>query len=465
MESYAWADHRVFDGHRRALVFGAEDASLFAVEPDVRSVLARWGERETIRFSDVSAPDLPLLEALRDAQLLVPAERPSPPRVLETVDPARIPLGTLVLEVAQACNLRCGYCYAGGGSYGREPRLLSPELAARAGRYLVEASGTRPEVNLVLFGGEPLLNLPAVRAAAEEARSTADAAGKKLSISLTTNGTLFSPEALDLIRTHRIGVSVSLDGPADVHDENRRFAGGAGSYGAVFEGLRLLRDAGCPPPAARVTLTPGQWSRIPEVFDHLRDLGLREIGIAPASPVRPELLPTAAEEEALFEAFAELGRRFEEEAEGGSLLPFSNLLDLLARLHLGQAKGVPCGAGLGYLALDAEGRFFLCHRLAGEDAYCLGDLGAGFDAARTRAALEGLEAPRREACAGCWARSLCAGGCHYENHLREHLLGQAPGGSCGFIRRWLEFGIELYARLSDGPGRAFLPALARRASC
>ncbi len=467
-ETYAWADHRIFasdaapDG--RVLLFGAEQASLFSVDHPTQDVLDRWRPRESIDLRDAPSADREVLEALRDAQVLVPAQwlrRPAP----SPIDPAAIPLGTLVLEVAQACNLRCTYCYAGGGSYGGEARIMRPELARRAARYLVESSGARESVTLVLFGGEPLLNMPAVKAAVLEGEAAARALRKRLVVSLTTNGTRFTPAALDFLREHRVGISVSIDGPPDVHDANRRYPGkrGGGTYADVVAGLARLRAHASRPPAARVTLTPDQWERVPEVFEHVLGLGFLEVGIAPSSPVSAALLPTPAQDEALFAGFSRLAQRFAHEAAQGRVLPFSNLLDLLARLHLGQVKAAPCGAGLGYLAMDAEGRFFLCHRLAGAARFCVGDIESGIDHAKIRACLAEQAAPRRDACGACWARSLCAGGCHYENHVREAELGLPPGGSCAFIRRWLELGIRVYADLCHDPANPVLAFLGRRA--
>ncbi len=472
---YAFADHRIFAGaDGSALLFGAEHASLFAIEDATREVIDRWRTETEIDLRRAQEPDREVLEALRDAQVLVPSARARRP-VPAPIDPAPIPLGTLVLEAAQACNLRCTYCYAGGGSYGGAARLMSPELARRAARFLVEASGDRASVTLVLFGGEPLLNLPAIEAAVLEAEAAAQARGKKLVVSLTTNGTRFTPAALAFLRAHPVSLSVSIDGPPDLHDANRRYAGaisggttgggtaGAGTYADIVAGLEALRAHLPRPPAARVTLTPEQWQRVPEVFDHVRALGFLEVGIAPVSPVSAALLPTPAQEATLLAGFAQVAERFVQEAEAGRLLPFSNLLDLLARLHQGQPKEAPCGAGLGYLALDAEGRFYLCHRLAGVEHFRVGDLERGIDHDRIRACLAAQAAPRQNACSTCWARSLCAGGCHHDNHLRESELGLAPGGSCDFIRRWIEIGIRVYAALRRAPDDRVLAFLARRA--
>ena len=459
---YAWCDHRLFDAGDGALLFGTEDASLFAIDAATRDAIARWRHREAIDVDNAPVQDREALAALRDLRVLRPLDRPR--ARAPAPDPAAIPLGTLVLEAAQACNLRCTYCYAGGGSYGGAARIMDPKLAARAARRLVEASGDRPTITLVLFGGEPLLNLPALEAAVGEAQAAAAARGKTLVVSITTNGTRFTDDALDFLARHRVGVSVSIDGPPDVHDANRRYAGAAGgTYADVVDGVQRFRARTGRAPAARVTLEPAQWHRVPEVFDHLNALGFLEIGIAPASPADARLLPTPAQETSLIEGFSSLARRFVDEVARGRVLPFSNLLDLLARLHAGDAKSVPCGAGLGYLAMDAQGRYYLCHRLAGVPRFEVGSLDAGIDHERIRACLDEEATPRRDACAACWARSLCAGGCHYENHVRERNLGMAQGATCDFIRSWLEIGIRVYAGLCDRHDDAVMAFLDRRA--
>jgi uncharacterized protein len=451
-----WTDHRVFPAAGGALLFDAEQASLFALDEQACDVLARWRDRAPLSLDDVPGEDRDVLAALAGLQVLRPvqARPPSAPRP----DPASIPLGTLVLEAAQACNLRCTYCYAGGGSYGGPARVMEPALAARAARTLVEASGDRPTVTLVLFGGEPLLNLPALTAAVEAAQAAAAEHGKRLVLSMTTNGTRFTDAALDFIAAHDIGVSVSIDGPPDLHDANRRFAGGGGSYADVVAGVAKLVARTGRAPAARVTLTPPQWSRVPEVFDHLAALGFVEVGIAPTSPVSADFLPTPAQDEALMAGFAALARRFADAAADGRVLPFSNLLDLLAKLHAGDVRLVPCGAGLGYVAMDAQGAYYPCHRFAGDAAFRIGDVAAGRDHAKVRTYLDNEARARAPHCASCWARSLCAGGCHYDNHQREVVLRQPRGGSCDFIRRWTALGLSVYAELRGlgGPVLAFL---------
>lgn len=462
--TYEWADHQIFEAKEGAILFGVDYGSLFFIDEQTREVLTRWRDNAPLDPNHLPPEEREILQGLQDSRILVPAGS-SMKRSPLVLDPGEFPLETMVLEVAQDCNLRCRYCYAEGGSYGKTVRLLDPETARKAVRLLVEDSRDQEKVTLILFGGEPLLNMVAIKAAVEEVEALTAESGKQVFISLTTNGTLLTPEIADYIRKHRIAVSVSMDGPADLHDTNRVGPGGEGSYARIVSHLPSLFNGGSAPVAARVTLVPEQWSRVEEVFDHLRSLGFHEVGISPASPINPELLPTSDHEEMLFLGFSTLARRFVHDAVRGTVLPFSNIIDLLARLHVGQTKSVACGAGLGYLAVDAGGSFYLCHRLTGDESFCVGTLDTGPDSEKIHSALERVTAGKDALCERCWARTLCGGGCHYENHLRENHLGLPPGSSCRFILRWLKLGIETYAELRRSGADVMLQLLEKRAKC
>lgn len=462
--NYQWADHRVFAVDGGAVLYGVDHASMFLLDPSALQVVSRWGTSETLDLRTISGPEREVLEELRGLHLLVPqgAARDWPP---VHFNPEDYPLSTMVLEVAQDCNLRCTYCYAEGGAYGGPQRLLDVETARAAARFLVVESGDREALTLVLFGGEPLLNKAAIAAAVEEAEKLSAAAGKKLTVSLTTNGTLLDTETVEFLRQHRIVVAVSLDGPPEIHDANRPTASGEGSYAKIEPKLKRLLENSTAAVAARVTLIPEQWSSIEAVFDHLMDLGFHEVGISPASPIHEKLLPTPDQEELLLQSLSGMARRFSAAARQGRILPFSNILELLSRLHSGQTKAVSCGAGYGYLAVDARGEFYLCHRMAGEKDFLVGDLNSGPDPGKIRSCLTQVTAGKDTMCATCWARTLCSGGCHYENHLRESILGLPQGGSCDFIRRWFQVGIELYAELRQLGADNLLTTLEQRTAC
>jgi uncharacterized protein len=460
----SWADHRVFDGPDDQIVFAVEDASLFSLTREAHETLRKWRSTETIELDNVPSPDLDILEGLRDARILQPSSRGK--TIPPLIEPGTVPLSTLVLEVAQDCNLRCGYCYAEGGTYGSTPCLLTPAKSRQAVRYLLDNSGDQAHVTLIFFGGEPLLNMPAIRAATSEAISYGGKIGKKVHFSLTTNGTLLNPEIVAFLHRNRVSVAVSMDGPRRVHDRNRPDENGNGTYTEIVSRLGMLLKGSPVPVAARVTLEPDQWDGIVEVYDHLIGLGFHEVGIAPVSPVSKALLPNHEQETALLEGFGKLAERFIADARKGLVMPFSNILDLLGRIHLGQTRPISCGAGFAYMAVDARGRFFPCHRMAGEEDYCSGNLETGINSDKISACLGSLNKGRQQSCSHCWARTLCAGGCHYENHLRENQLGLPRGTSCRFIRSWLDLGMKTYALLrTDDAIEAMGQRLQERAQC
>jgi len=316
----SWADHRIFKDSGEHFIFAVEDASLFSLTREARETLSRWRSSKSIDLDKIPSPDLEILEGLRDAQLLLPVSREK--AMASQLEAGHVPLSTLVLEVAQDCNLRCTYCYADGGTYGSVPCLLSPETARAAVRYLLDCSGDRSHVNLIFFGGEPLLNMQAVKVATSEAKTYGRKLDKKVHLSLTTNGTLLDPEIVAFLHANQISVAVSMDGPRDIHDHNRPYESGNGSYREIVSRLGLLLEDAPVPVAARVTLAPDHWHRVVEVFDHLTGLGFHEVGIAPVSPVNRNLIPTAGQEKALLESFKRLGRRFVAHARKGRVMPF-----------------------------------------------------------------------------------------------------------------------------------------------
>jgi len=461
---WSWADHRVIRNSGDPLIFAVDDASLFSLSREAHATLCRWRSSTDIELDKIPLPDQEVLRGLCDAHILLP--RSQEKRALPRIQAGEVPLSTLVLEVAQDCNLRCSYCYAEAGTYGAAPCLLDPATARRAVRYLLDNSGEEEHLTLIFFGGEPLLNMPAITTATREAISYGEKIGKKVHFSLTTNGTLLDPEIIKFLHANHVSVAVSMDGPPHIHDRNRPDQKGMGTYGEIVPRLAMLLEESPVPVAARVTLEPDQWPSLVEVFDHLTGLGFHEVGIAPVSPVSKDLLPTAPQETALLQGFGQLAERCIAHARQGRVMPFSNILDLLGRIHLGQTKPVSCGAGLGYMAVDAKGDFFPCHRLAGEADFSAGSLATGIDAGKINTCLDSLNNGRPDSCSKCWARTLCAGGCHYENHLRENQLGLPRGTSCKFIRGWLELGIRTYAELrTDGAIEAMGCRLEGRAQC
>ena len=469
IETYGWADHRIFaapdaaDG--RALLFGTDHASLFALDAATQTVVDRWRNRETIVVHEAPTEDREVLEALCDAQVLMPSawlRRPAP----APLDPAAIPLGTLVLEAAQACNLRCTYCYAGGGSYGGAARVMPPELARRAARYLVESSGDRQECHPRAVRR---------RAAAQSRGVEGGGAGGR------------SRRA----RLRQEVCRLADDQRHPLHPRSARLPQRASDFG-LGQHRRPARSARRQPslPRRQRRRHLRRHRRRPRPLARAHAAATGRPGDADAGPVgagarslRPSARPRLSRS----------GHRAGEPDQRGTPAYAGAGRDAVHRLRRARAAIRVRGSGRPRAAVLQSPR---CPRQAarGTGQERTVRRRARLPRARHRGPILSVPPPGRRGAvprrrsrlpesitrrsrraspprrrrgrtraSACWARSLCAGGCHHENHVRESDLGQAPGGSCDFIRRWLELGIRVYADLCRDPDNPVLAFLGRRA--
>ncbi len=352
------------------------------------------------------------------------------------------PLRALSLAVAQKCNLGCTYCYAQQGEFGGAAKSMDAATALRAVDLLLADAAPDERFNLAFLGGEPLANREVIRLATERAAALAAARGARVTFSITTNGTLLSAEDAELFERFGFAVTVSLDGPREVHDRLRPFKGGQGSYERTMERVApLLAGQRRMQVSARVTVTPRNLA-LRETLDELVGLGFHSVGFSPllSSPTgrdemgHPELA-------LMLEQMVSCGGELERRIVAGERYPFANLVNALREIHKGTHRPYPCGAGAGYLGVSADGDLAACHRFVGDPEGALGTLEGGVDRDRQTAWLTDRHVHRQEPCHRCWARYLCGGGCHHEVIHRGR-------PACDYIRGWLHYCLEAYARLS-----------------
>ncbi|MCO8143673.1 quinohemoprotein amine dehydrogenase maturation protein [Rhodovulum tesquicola] len=381
------------------------------------------------------------LDILRDA-----ATPAAPIRIARVED---VPLSTIVLNVNTGCNLACTYCYKEDLTTPAKGEKMTFQTAVAAFELLLRQASARDRVNVVFFGGEPLTNIALIRQVVDHAEARAAELGKTVDFSLTTNGTLLSEALVDWLDAHRFGLTVSMDGPKALHDVNRRNVGGRGTYDAVARNVRMLLGRyRSRPVGARVTLTRGV-TDVLAIHDHLRgDLGFAEVGFGPATsgPVSVFNLEGAALGQ-VFEDMKTLGRRYVEAAIRGENIGFSNMHQLLTDIAQGTKKAVPCGAGLGMLAVDKAGDLHLCHRFVGSDQPTYGNVETGIDVPRLAGFIEGAQDRSGHGCRTCRIRSICAGGCYHESYARQGDPFAPVYHYCDLMRDWVDFGIAAYTRI------------------
>ncbi|MFJ2689437.1 radical SAM protein [Pseudomonas sp. NPDC087336] len=379
-------------------------------------------------------------EAIRAA-----IEALSPPgrRRIDNVPLAPPSLQTLSLNVAQACNMSCGYCYAGEGQFGGKARLMRADTARAAVDRLIAEAAPGTDLVIGFMGGEPFLNRALLHEITPYAVEAARACGHKVRFSLTTNATLLRPEDITLMAAHDFQVAVSIDGGRAANNALRLIHNGDSAYDRILGGLDLFESYGRPRHlSARLTVTPLSHNLV-EQLEHVLSLGFDSAGFAPVL-VSPD--PKLAFSEADFAWFlnemVECGERAKRSIICKRRYPFSNFETALQQLERGSHRPYACGAGAAYLSVNADGELFACHRLVDDKDYRFGDVWSGSDYEARARHLAASHVDTQQPCRSCWARYLCGGGCHHEVKHRGR-----PG--CDYIRGWLEFCLAAYCEVKQ----------------
>jgi uncharacterized protein len=439
--------HRSFTAAGETYIYASETGGLFRVDDGVRDALSNLSSIEEGKVPAEILSDLRRAGLLGTAGGCGPADRTAHP-------PLR--LRTLVLMLTTSCNLACRYCYedreegcAPPANGGGAPREMSPESLRESVKFLLDQSGENRNVSIVFFGGEPLLRFPLLRPAVHEARAMAKTRGKGISFSITTNGTLVTREIAAFLKENGVSVCVSIDGPPEVHDVNRPYPSGRGSYDDVERGLAyLMEHRNGVPLGARVTIGRGAVD-VRKTFDHLRGLGFDEVGFAPASAAEGSRAAlTEGELDRVLGGFRTLAAEYVDDVRERRMPAFSNMTQILSLIHRGDPMPYPCGAGIGMLAADPSGVLYPCHRLCGIGD-SMGDPSRGVASDARARFLDGARRRRESACDACWAKNFCAGGCYHDAYLRQGDLFAPSTHYCRWIKELFLLGLRTYVRIQN----------------
>jgi uncharacterized protein len=325
------------------------------------------------------------------------------------------------------------------------------DTAVQSIELLLKQAVDRSSINVVFFGGEPLTNMPLIRDVVEYTEKRCAELGKRPDFSLTTNGMLLTDEIVDWFDAHRFGITVSMDGPKELHDKNRRTVGGKGSYDSIVPKVRNLLARYCSRPiGARVTLTAGV-TDVVAIHRHLRDeVGFFEVGFSPVtSGSMTAFNLSGAELATVFDGMKILGQDYLEAALAGGNNGFSNMHQLMTDLFEGRRKSLPCGAGVGMLAVDHDGDLHLCHRFTGSKMPTFGNVESGIARENLSNFLETAADLSGKPCETCRIRSMCAGGCYHESYARYADPHHPTVHYCDLMLDWVDFGVSVYARIIE----------------
>ncbi|MBR2728831.1 MAG: thioether cross-link-forming SCIFF peptide maturase [Lachnospiraceae bacterium] len=319
----------------------------------------------------------------------------------------------LCLLVAHTCNLNCSYCFAAQGNFRGQHGLMSFETGKRALDFLVEHSGMRRNLEVDFFGGEPLMNFAVCRDLVAYARSIEKEKKKNFRFTLTTNGVGITDEVIEWANRECYNVVLSLDGRKEVHDRFRKDLAGHGSYDRIVPKFQeFVRRRGEKGYYMRGTFTHFNTDFTKDIFHMADDLGFTELSMEPvvADPDSPSAL-TPEDLPVLFDQYEILAKdMLRREREGKPITFYHYMLDLSHGPCI-YKRISGCGSGTEYLAVTASGDLYPCHQFVNDPEYRMGDIWKGIVRTDLRDEFKLCNVYSRPACADCWAKLYCAGGC------------------------------------------------------
>lgn len=358
----------------------------------------------------------------------------------------------LCLHVAHTCNLTCSYCFASQGKYHGDRAVMSFETGKRALDFLIENSGTRRNLEVDFFGGEPLMNFDVVKQLTAYARSIEKEHNKNFRFTLTTNGMLIDDDVIDFCNREMSNVVLSLDGRKEIHDRYRVDYAGNGSWERIVPKFqKLVKARGDKGYYMRGTFTHANPDFLADI-EKMLELGFTELSMEPVvcAPGDPEGL-TESDLEIVKDQYEKLAKlMLERDKEGKPFTFYHYMIDL---------KGGPCiykrisgcGSGTEYMAVTPWGDLYPCHQFVGEEDFKLGDIWNGVNNDKIQQKFAECNVYAREECRDCWAKLYCSGGCAANAY---HSTGSVKGvykNGCELFKKRMECAIMVaVARLLAG---------------
>ncbi len=345
-------------------------------------------------------------------------------------------LKAMCLHVAHTCNLNCEYCFASQGKYHGERALMSFEVGKRALDFLIENSGTRHNLEVDFFGGEPLMNWDVVKQLVAYAREQEKIHNKNFRFTLTTNGMLIDDDVIEFSNKEMSNVVLSLDGRKEVHDRLRKDYTGKGSYDIIVPKFKeFVERRGNKSYYMRGTFTHANTDFTNDIF-HMADMGFTELSMEPVvcAPSDASAL-TEADLPVLFEQYEILAKEMiKRKREGRPFTFYHYMLDLKHGPCI-YKRISGCGSGTEYVAVTPTGDIYPCHQFVGDAKYLLGNIYDGISNTEVQNEFKLCNAYARKECEDCWAKLYCSGGCAANSY---HATGKITG--------IYEYGCELFKK-------------------
>lgn len=349
----------------------------------------------------------------------------------------------IMVNATQECNLVCEYCFVDKGrfSYGEtRSRNLSPEKTKKLVEILPKALPYAKEFCIHFYGGEPLLNLSAIRAAVDAVASTND---RRFSFAITTNGTICSEDAISILRKGHFNVILSIDGPAEVHDAVRLNASGGATHAKVLKFLQKIRQQ--PQLFVRGSSVIRRGWSLQEAINYLNTLPIDAVKAQAARLEKGHKLELSESDRIKYiEDLKAIANEVIDSVHLGKAPKDDRFNHRILQILSRTRRTAFCGAGGWVFGLAADGTVLPCVLLAGKEEMSLGNI-KDPDAKWVTQGRSWIEKRKRQSsCQKCWALPLCGGGC-------PAMLSVCGEDECDLVRANCEMALAIYGEFLEHP--------------
>lgn len=360
-------------------------------------------------------------------------------------------LKTLCMVMNNSCNLFCEYCFANNGKYDNPNKQLSFENAKKAINYLMSSINKNlgKKSTIAFFGGEPLLSFTRI----VEIVYYIENNFKEIDCEymLTTNGTLFTEEIVKFLQDYNFDVMLSIDGTKEQHDYYRKDVKGKGSYSKILNGMTFFENK--KNLNARITVTDINFN-ICDTVNSVLALGIERVTFAVDYSLSEKYYNM------FLKSIDDLFDKYYYDIKGGKLYDITNISSVIIAVVFGQRKLAFCNAGISYLTLSADGKYYRCPRFVGNTSFGLGDVddesGVTTSHMNFMLSLRNNPAQRNNVCNTCEYVFLCGGMCYH--HAVTSGLSEFDNVSreCQQRRKIFDNTIKLICRLTTDERRKLL---------
>ncbi|WP_438848753.1 thioether cross-link-forming SCIFF peptide maturase [Anaerocaecibacter muris] len=421
----------------RLFALDTESGSFFEIDPIVKAIID-GDDMSPFSSCEIAEAQAEIERLKSDGVLFAP-------QVKAELPPFNPVIKAMCLNVSHNCNLACEYCFADGGTYNDERKTMSYDTAKAAIDMLVEMSGSRRNLEVDFFGGEPMLDFEVVKKTVLYARSIEKERGKNFRFTITTNAYRLNDEDIDFFNEQMYNVVISIDGRKEVHNRVRKTVGGKDSFDDVIKNALRFKERRKGQYYVRGTFTRYNLDFCSDVL-FLNDLGFDQLSIEPVV-LKPES-PMSIREQDLPRIIAEYDKLAEEYIARRKTDKWFNFFHFMididnAPCAVKRLKG--CGAGGEYVAVAPDGTVYPCHQFDGIKSVALGNVFDGIINDELRKKFYYCSVPTKTDCSECWAKYYCSGGCMANSFKFNGDINMPYKPACELMKKRVECALAIKA--------------------